>query len=344
MPRFFFTLLLALGLCPLAQAQTTKDSIAEMVPRGNEVFRWGYNELQTAQERMLYDTIVGSLIRFDANNASPYYYHRCDLTGLPNTMSIQEVIAWLNKLSYDVPELYILSSTIPRYDTNIYYARIGYVNTPQRYLSELNQLQTIADSLLADILPGMSDYERLLIIHDRFIEWGDYGDMTGADAGNIRGALINRRAVCEGFARAGLYLCQKASIPCIFVTGQMQTSTVNDTWGNHAWNFVQLDNEWYLMDLTSDGGFPGIVGHDAFLRGAAYFNEHYRFAAPGGTNPNTNGTYTSLPALSTNDYTPSSTSVEPTTVEIHPGKVLINGQIYIRTEQGIFSVTGLRII
>lgn len=340
MKRLLYILLL---LPMMSQAQTVKDSIAEIIPRGNDVFRWGYGELQSTQEMALYDTILGSLIRFDANNASPYYYHRCDLAGVPNSMNIQDVIAWLGKLSYDVPELYILSSTIPRYDVNIYYARIGYVNTPQRYLSELKQLQAIADTLLADIQPGMSDYERLMIIHDRFIEWGDYGDLTGADAGNIRGALINRRAVCEGFARAGLFLCQKVGIPCIFVTGQLQTSTVSDTWGNHAWNFVQLDGEWYLMDLTSDGGFPNIVGHDAFLRGAAYFNEHYRFSAPGGTNPNLNGTYRSLPTLSASDYTPSATDLSKTSQSNRSTKLLINGQLYLRTEHGVLTASGMRL-
>lgn len=334
--------LMAASVC--AQNQAIKDSIANRIPRGEQVFRWGYSELQTDEERALYDTIMGSLVRFDANNFSPYYFHRCDLTGVPNTMNIQQVIAWLSRLSHDVPELYILSSTIPRYDVNVYYARIGYVNTPERYLSELQRLQGIADTLLAGIQPGMSDYEKLVEIHDRFIEWGDYGDLTGADAGNIRGALINKRAVCEGFARAGLFLCQKAGIPCIFVTGQLQTSTVSDTWGNHAWNFVQLDGQWYLMDLTSDGGFPGIVGHDAFLRGQSYFDEHYRYGAPGSANPNLNGIYQSLPALAAEDYTPGATSVRSTAAGSAPEKVLIDGKLYLRTSKGVFSATGQRVL
>ena len=342
---FFLLLLLFSAIVMSAQQSATKDSIAGLVPRGNEVFRWGYSELTSDQDKALYDTILGSLIRFDDNNFSPYYYHRCDLTGVPNTMDIQQVIAWLSRLSNDIPELYILSSTIPRYDTEsyLYYARIGYVNSPSSYLSELLRLQEVADTLMSDICPEMTDYERLLLIHDRFIEWGDYGDLTGADAGNIRGALLNRRAVCEGFARAGLYLCQRAGIPCVFVSGQMLTSTVNETWENHAWNFVQLDGQWYLMDLTSDGGFPNIVGHDAFVRGAAYFNQYYRFSAPDGTNPNLTA-YHGLPVLASDDYTPGQhDDLQELEQDISIKKVLIDGHLYLRTSEGIFSLSGHRI-
>lgn len=344
-----FLLLLLVGTT--AVGQSVRDSIAMLVPRGEEVFRWGYSELSAA-DKSLYDTIVGSVIRFEANNFSPYYYHRVDLLGVSNTMSIQQLSYTLERISRDMPELYVLSSTVPRYDyaQYFYYARIGIVNTPERYLSELVQLRAVADSILAEVTPGMTDYEKLCILHDRFIEWGDYGDMTGADAGNIRGALLNKRAVCEGFARAGLYLCQRLGLECIFVTGQMQTSTVNDTWGNHAWNYVRVDGQWYLMDLTSDGGFPGIVGHEAFLRGANYFNAHYRLLSAAGTNPNLGGIYQSLPTLSAEDYSPVATgwSLEDGadgsySLEFRGRKVLHNGQMYVVNKQGVYSILGNRI-
>lgn len=339
-------LLLVFGIT--AVGQTVQDSIVALVPRGNEVYRWGYSELTDA-DKALYDTIVGSVIRFEANNYSAYYYHRVDLLGVPNTMSIQQLSYTLERISRDVPELYVLSSTVPRYDYSLYnyYARIGIVNTPERYLRELVQLRAVADTILAEVTPGMSDYEKLCILHDRFIEWGDYGDMTGADAGNIRGALLNKRAVCEGFARAGLYLCQRLGLECIFVSGQLQTSTVNDTWGNHAWNYVKLAGQWYLMDLTTDGGFPGIVGHEAFLRGAAYFNVHYRLLNAQGTNPNLGGIYQSLPVLSEEDYVPSATGLKDESEEVRgknvARKVLKNGQMQVMTPQGRYAISGQEI-
>lgn len=286
-------------------AQTTAEKIAALIPSGKEVYRHGYSELDD-ESKALYDGIVESLCKFEANNASPNYYHRCDLTDVPTNRSIYSVMADLKRIEHDMPEMYILSSYIPRtdYGTGMYYARIGIVNTPEKYLGELQKLNDIATSILSSIKEGMSDYDKLKVIHDGFINWGDYGDMTGADAGNIRGALINKKAVCEGFARAGLYLCQRAGLKCIYVEGQLRTSSVNDTWGNHAWNFVQLNGKWYLMDLTTDGGFAGICGYSAFLRGQDYFSENYKLTSKDGSDPNLNGVYQSLPTLAPTTYDP----------------------------------------
>ncbi len=297
-----------LGCCA-GVAQTVGDQIEELIPGWGSVYRHGYEQLDAAG-RERYEAIVGALCHFEANNASPYYYHRCDLPMIDPMYSIYDLMHDLERIQRDVPEMFILSSTVPRsdYSTGMYYARVGYVNTPAKYLAELQQLEQAAQSILAPIRQEMTDYEKLRILHDGFIAWGDYGDMTGADAGNIRGALINKRAVCEGFSRAALYLCQRAGLRCIYVTGQLRTSSVNDTWGNHAWNFVELDDQWYLLDFTTDGGFPGICGYSAFLRGQEYFAENYRLTSTDGVNANLAGVYQSLPALSPVDYTPTTTA------------------------------------
>ena len=292
-------------MLPLALAAQAEvgDEIAALIPGTDEVYRHGYEEL-SGEDRAQYDAIVEALCHFESNNYSPYYYHRCDLPEVPATYSIYSLIHDLERIQRDVPELYILSSTIPRsdYSTGMYYARVGSVHTPESYLQELQRINAIADSLLAPLTPEMTDEEKLRVVHDGFINLGDYGDMVGADAGNIRGALLNRRAVCEGFARAGALLCQRAGLRCVYVTGQLRTSSVNDTWGNHAWNFVEADGRWYLMDLTTDGGFPGICGYTAFLRGQDYFSENYRLTSSDGVDANLNGVYQSLPELSAKDY------------------------------------------
>lgn len=299
----FFIWAISLVLCGTVNsfAQSTGDKIAALIPSGVDVYRHGYNELND-EDKSLFNSIVKSLCHFEANNASPNYYHRCDLTGVPKERNIYTVMDDIHRIEHDVPEMYILSSYIPRtdYSTGEYYARVGYVNKPEKYLEELQKLNDIAKSILAPIKEGMSDYDKLKIIHDGFINWGDYGDMTGADAGNIRGALINKRAVCEGFARAGLFLCQKAGLKCIYVEGQLLTSTTNNTWGNHAWNFVQVNGKWYLMDLTTDGGFAGICGYTAFLRGQDYFSENYKLTYKDGSNPNS--IFKSLPTLEATTY------------------------------------------
>lgn len=326
-----FTCALLLLPSVVCTAQTTADSIRAMIPNGNQVFRYGYQESSAAQKQ-IYDDVLYTLCGFEANNYSQYYYHRCDLTCIPNTMTIQDVMHLLERMQRDIPELYILQSPIPRYDyeTYVYYARISYTFTPEMYLDELHRLRLAADTILQAVTPDMSDYEKLLAMHDGFIAWGDYGDITGAWAGSIKGAILNKRAICEGFARAGVYLCQQIGIPCIYISGQLCTSTQNDEWGNHAWNYVQLDGNWYLMDLTTDGAFPGICGYSAFLKGDPYLQENYRLTNTEGGDANLDGVYQSLPTLSATDYDPTTISDldnaiyhTPCTKRLHNGHLLI---------------------
>lgn len=56
---------------------------------------------------------------------------------------------------------------------------------------------------------------------------------------DIYGALINKEAVCVGYAKAFKYLCKEAKINCVFIQNE-----------KHAWNYVQLDGQWYSVDTT----------------------------------------------------------------------------------------------
>lgn len=74
--------------------------------------------------------------------------------------------------------------------------------------------------------------------------------------GQIRtsyGCFCSKIAVCEGYAKGFKVMMDKLNIPCVEVVGYVQ----NDDGGleSHAWNYVQVDNKWYLVDPTfSDDG------------------------------------------------------------------------------------------
>lgn len=64
----------------------------------------------------------------------------------------------------------------------------------------------------------------------------------------ITGSLIDRKAACEGFAKAFKYLCNQAGIECINVSGK---GILNGKVYDHEWNYVHMpDKQWYLVDTT----------------------------------------------------------------------------------------------
>lgn len=66
------------------------------------------------------------------------------------------------------------------------------------------------------------------------------------------GALINNYSVCEGYARAFKALLDLTDIRSEIVIGYYYSGENVEP---HAWNYVSLDNKWYLVDVTyNDNG------------------------------------------------------------------------------------------
>lgn len=115
----------------------------------------------------------------------------------------------------------------------------------------------------------MSDLEKVIFIHDYLCEdiayaYRDFLDnQLSEDAHNLKGAVVDKLAVCDGYSSAFLYYMQKLGIPCTIVT--------ND---RHAWNQVCLDGHWYMVDVTYDDplwDYYGNVSHTYLLNSAEMF-------------------------------------------------------------------------
>lgn len=148
---------------------------------------------------------------------------------------------------------------------------VGYQYTPEGATEKRRQdaeEQAAADSAIAScVTDGMSDYEIAKALHDYLVLNNEY-DMRYYSGGMPRisytayGALVNRTSVCAGYALAYERLMDQVGIPCEYVTGM----TTN---GYHAWNIIQIDGEWYHVDVTWDDPTPdreGYVRYKYFLK------------------------------------------------------------------------------
>ena len=73
---------------------------------------------------------------------------------------------------------------------------------------------------------------------------------------NLYGALVLKKCVCEGYAKAFQYLMNQIGIDNVIAIGTATNS--NNQTENHAWNYVNLDGSWYAIDVTWDD--PVIIG------------------------------------------------------------------------------------
>lgn len=97
-----------------------------------------------------------------------------------------------------------------------------------------------------------SDYEKIKHFNQILTKTNEYN--TSIDLQNIasecrscmsalRGKIGTSGPVCEGYARAFNVLCDKVGIPCVLVDGTANGAA-------HMWNYVQLEEKWYAVDIT----------------------------------------------------------------------------------------------
>lgn len=95
----------------------------------------------------------------------------------------------------------------------------------------------------------MSDLEKAVVLHDYLTvnceyDYQNYLDGTIPSASyNAYGTLVNRAAVCQGYALTYKYLLSQVGINCYMVTSNAM---------NHAWNMIVLDGKYYQVDVTWD--------------------------------------------------------------------------------------------
>lgn len=106
------------------------------------------------------------------------------------------------------------------------------------------------DELLDGIDMSLGEFEREKKIHDRIILKAEYDypsldDPTDYNAHSAYGCIVEGECVCEGYAKAFVYLARRVGIQSFIATG---------VGGNeaHAWNYVKINGNFYHTDLTWD--------------------------------------------------------------------------------------------
>ena len=225
----------------------------------------------------------------------------------------------VNAFEYDNPELYYLdlSKMTLYYEKNAFgdfkiylkpnnengYLLSGFSNE-QDVISAQRKINEIVNEIRINANEMESDYDKILYVHDWLTENVKYDEtISKPNKDTIYGVFVEGEAVCGGYAKAFKYVLDLVNINTIIIQG---VGTNQNQTENHAWNYVQLDGNWYGVDCTWDD--PIIVGdltnyvekkyYTYFLKGSVVFNEgHVPFENFYGTNVRI--TY---PNLNENDY------------------------------------------
>ncbi|MEO3946014.1 transglutaminase domain-containing protein [Gorillibacterium sp. CAU 1737] len=125
------------------------------------------------------------------------------------------------------------------------------------------------DAVLKKIIkPNMTDQQKVKAIHDYIITNVTY-DIKLKDVQTVESILVTLekgKGVCGDYALLFMYLCRRASIPCVYEASvEME----------HAWNSVYINGQWLFIDATWDDGDNGKIKYTYFLKDRfAFMSSH----------------------------------------------------------------------
>lgn len=209
--------------------------------------RWYYNNL-TDNQKEIYLYFAKSV---DNKEESAKLKINSSLTSSQIEENINKAI---EAYIYDYPETFYIETSCRFKTINLINSKIVeiyptylYGNSVENMQQELQQEINKIKTMLND---SMTEYQKELLVHDylvkniEYYEWEDIKDIPNA-MHNAYSAIVKKQAVCDGFAKAFQIIMQEEGIQCMLVNGMLEDVA-------HAWNIVNIEGDYYHIDLTSD--------------------------------------------------------------------------------------------
>ncbi|MEQ8982841.1 MAG: transglutaminase domain-containing protein, partial [Deltaproteobacteria bacterium] len=100
-------------------------------------------------------------------------------------------------------------------------------------------------------------YELTKAIHDFIAVRIDYDadfDLNRLPPSDPKTVFDRREAVCAGYARLFKAMMETVGYRAVYISGDARFAQPRNPSASHAWNAVELEGRWYLVDVTWDAG------------------------------------------------------------------------------------------
>lgn len=193
-----------------------------------------------------------------------------NVTEYDGSLGMETVKEAMFKIRHDYPDLFWLDSYVLTESNGRSKLELSPMNgySSDELEKMHRELVNAVDNFVSGIPSSLDDYGKILYVHDKLVLGTDYDKIGAASSksglwGTAYGCLVQRNAVCQGYAEAFLLIMNQLGIECGVCTGE----SVN---GPHAWNYVKLNGKYYWLDVTWDdpdfgGETDSAIIHSYFL-------------------------------------------------------------------------------
>lgn len=227
--------------------------------RGQFSDRWCYSRLPE-QLRTDYGTVYTALTDGFARDETVRIAEKSETVigitiRLPEPVAREEAEMLYTAVLYDHPSFFYIQGNYFLSDSNDGAAFRTLTLCYSMTADERHTARTALEAAVADIREQLppEPYDRELYLYDRLMERCTYDAAAAAElkanpqAYTAYGALVEGRAVCEGYARALQLLLTDAGFAGVPVTGFDRSSQ-----NGHMWNLVRVNGALYYLDATYD--------------------------------------------------------------------------------------------
>ena len=184
----------------------------------------------------------------------------CDISKIKRNINLMKV---LNTVLSDNPNIIYFNKGLLQIRERVFSKQLNFLE----YLSKKQALQInqelekkLRDAAWEidknarndrDILKGISEFLQRTANYDyEELKYSMSGKSKNFLSHNAYGALVNHKAVCDGFSSAYSLLAQYFGFKCMIVNGK--SSYRSNSQVEHAWNIVEYNGNFYHIDSTWD--------------------------------------------------------------------------------------------
>lgn len=129
--------------------------------------------------------------------------------------------------------------------------------------SEYEQMRRNYETAMQEITDGipenLSDLEKVMFVHNYIADNYEYDTSAGENViYDVYNMLSEKKGVCQAYSYLFMLIMQRLGIDCTYAVS---------TEANHMWNIVEIDGQYYNLDVTWDDpvGSKPLVRYDYFL-------------------------------------------------------------------------------